>query len=583
MSIFDVLDLVCGLALFLFGINFMGETLKRSAGNRLKSFLENITASPVKGFFFGAAVTAAIQSSSAATVMVVGFVNSGAMTLSQAISVIMGANVGTTVTSWLTGLSGLGSMGEEAASFLKWLKPSSFVPIVALIGILFYMLGKSSARKNVGSILLGFSILMVGMELMSAAVSPLAENEGFKATLLWFENPILGVLAGALMTAILQSSSAAVGILQSLTVTGAINFENAIPILLGQNIGTCITAILASVGAGKNAKRAAFVHLYFNVIGVSVFLSGFYLINNVVNLPFVGGNIDMWGIAIIHTVFNLLSVLLIAPFSHQLEKLVRITVKDGSNDIDILDKRLISTPSVAIERTGRAAIDMAHTAKEVLKISSLLLYDFDAKRKEEIYALENKVDTYEDMIGNYIVSISPEATSPEQNIEMTKLLHIIGDLERISDHAVNIGESAAEIKEKKIIFSDSTLSEMRTLSEAVGDIMEKSVSALENDNTEKAYQVEALERIVDELRDKIKFRHIERVIQNESAIEYGFVLSDVLTNYERIADHCVNIAEYILQISESGTLNVHGYGRENDGRAEEYFKSYSKKYMLNDK
>lgn len=329
MSIFDVLDLVCGLALFLFGINFMGDTLKRSAGNRLKSFLENITASPIKGFLFGAAVTAAIQSSSAATVMVVGFVNSGAMTLSQAISVIMGANVGTTVTSWLTGLSGLGTVGEGTVSFLRWLKPSSFVPIVALVGIIFYMFSKSVARKNLGSILLGFSILMVGMELMSEAVSPLAENESFKATLLWFENPVLGVLVGALMTAILQSSSAAVGILQSLTVTGAINFENAIPILLGQNIGTCITAILASIGAGKNAKRAAFVHLYFNVIGVTVFMSLFYLINNIEGLPLAGDSIDMWGIAIIHTVFNLLSVLLIAPFSHQLEKLVCITVRDN--------------------------------------------------------------------------------------------------------------------------------------------------------------------------------------------------------------------------------------------------------------
>ncbi|MBE6531111.1 MAG: Na/Pi cotransporter family protein [Ruminococcaceae bacterium] len=329
MSIFDVLDLVCGLALFLFGINFMGETLKRSAGNRLKVFLENITASPIKGFFFGVAVTAAMQSSSATTVMVVGFVNSGAMTLSQAISVIMGANVGTTVTSWLTGLSGLGTVGEETVSFLRWLKPSSFVPIVALIGIILYMFGKSSARKNIGSILLGFSILMVGMELMSAAVSPLAESESFKATLLWFEDPILGVFVGALMTAILQSSSAAVGILQSLTVTGAINFENAIPILLGQNIGTCITTIIASIGAGKNAKRAAFVHLYFNIIGVTVFMSLFYLINNIVGLPFASDSIDVWGIAIVHTVFNILSVLLIAPFARQLEKLVCITVRDN--------------------------------------------------------------------------------------------------------------------------------------------------------------------------------------------------------------------------------------------------------------
>ncbi|MBO5415532.1 MAG: Na/Pi cotransporter family protein [Clostridia bacterium] len=587
MSVFNILNLICGLALFLFGMNFMGDTLKKSAGNKLKTFLGRITSNPIKGFLLGMGVTAVIQSSSATTVMIVGFVNSGTMMLSQAISVIMGANVGTTVTSWLTGLSGIGEGGATAVSFLQWLKPSSFVPILALVGVLLYMLGKNAQRRNIGLILLGFSVLMVGMDMMSEAVKPLSENEAFKSVLLWFENPLFGVLAGMVMTAIIQSSSASVGILQSLTVTGAITFGNAVPILLGQNIGTCVTALISSIGTSRNAKRTAFVHFYFNAIGVVVFLGLFYLFDFIVGFPFMGDSIDMWGIAIVHTVFNIVSVLVLAPFSKLLEKLVCLTVRDkkGTDETELLDERLLATPSVAIDKSVQAVCKMADAVKESFSLSSGLLYDYDTQSAEKVRELEVMADKYEDMIGSYLLKLSPESVLAKENMEITKLLHLIGDLERISDHAVNIVESAEEIRDKKITFSDETRDELEVMSRAVGEVIDIALSALVSNDIEEAQRVEPLEQVIDGLREELKRRHIMRLQKSKSTVEHGFILSDILTNYERIADHCSNVAGCIIEISKNKTLQMHSYTdriRESDKSFDERYMQFSQKYSLRD-
>ncbi len=585
MSVFNILNLVLGLSLFLFGMNFMGDTLKKSAGNNLKTFLGNMTSNPFKGFLLGLGVTAVIQSSSATTVMIVGFVNTGAMTLSQAISVIMGANVGTTITSWLTGLSGIGEGGAAAVSLLQWLKPSSFVPILAIVGVLLYMVGKNASKKSVGLILLGFSVLMVGMDMMSEAVKPLSENEGFKSVLLWFTNPFFGVIAGAIMTAVVQSSSAAVGILQSLTVTGAITFGNAVPILLGQNIGTCVTAIISSIGTGRNAKRAAFVHLYFNTIGVAIFLTLFYLFHFVVGFPFMNDRIDMWGIASVHTVFNIVSVITIAPFSKLLEKLVCATIKDRAEneEVSLLDERLLATPSVAIERSSLAVREMADTSAESFRISSELLFSYDVSKADKVKALEIKADKYEDKIGAYLLRLSPESILENENMEITKLLHIIGDLERISDHSVNITESAEEIKDKHISFSEEVVEELKTMREAILEIVDISLSAICEDSVERAQSVEPLEQVIDGLREKIKSRHIRRLQHSESTVEQGFVLSDILTNYERIADHCSNIAGCIIEISERNTLQMHSYTdkiKKNNSEFDLQYQKFYAKYSI---
>ncbi len=585
MSVFNILNLICGLALFLFGMNFMGDTLKKSAGNKLKTFLGNMTSNQFKGFLLGMGITAVIQSSSATTVMIVGFVNSGAMMLSQAISVIMGANVGTTVTSWLTGLSGIGEGGAAAVSFLQWLKPSAFVPILAFAGVLLYMLGKRASKKNIGLILLGFSVLMVGMDMMSEAVKPLSENEGFRSVLLWFTNPFFGVVAGAVMTAVIQSSSASVGILQSLTVTGAITFGNAVPILLGQNIGTCVTALISSVGTGRNAKRAAFVHLYFNAIGVAVFLALFYLLDFTVGFPFMNDRIDMWGIAAVHTVFNIVSVAVIAPFSRLLEKLVCLTIKDkdGTEDVSLLDERLIATPSVAIERSARAVCEMAEAAEESFLLSSELLFNYNTGSADRVRAIEAMADMYEDKIGSYLLRLSPESALEGENMEITKLLHLIGDLERISDHAVNLAESGEEIKDKHLTFSDEAHRELKIMREAVGEIVTISLSALRENSVEQAQRVEPLEQVIDGLREKIKRRHIQRLQNSECTVEHGFVLSDILTNYERIADHCSNIAGCIIEISKYNTLEMHGYTdslKRNDSEFNLMYAEFSEKYSI---
>lgn len=585
MTIFDVLGLILGISLFLFGMNLMGETLKKSAGRRLKIFLGKMTARPIMGFLLGALVTAIIQSSSAATVMVVGFVNSGTMLLSQAVSVIMGANVGTAVTSWITALSGLEN-GGAVGSIFEWFKPSSFTPVVALVGLLLYMVGKSEKRKNTGLILLGFSVLMIGMDTMSDAVSGLSQNETFRSVLLMFTNPILGLLAGVLLTAILQSSSASIGILQSFTVTGAISFGNAVPIILGQNIGTCVTALLASAGANKNAKRASYVHLLFNVIGSVVCFGVFYLLKYAVGWSVLDGSMDMWGIAIVHTLFNLITFAILFPFSKGLEKMAVALVREKASVDDrfrMLDERLLATPTVAIDRSREMTCRMANVSAEALRGACDLLSDFSEKTAKEVRQCEREADEYEDRLGTYLLRISEKNVMEGENREINQLLHMLGDWERISDHAVNLCESAEELAEKELRFSEDARAELKVLTEAVGEIVSLAQSALRDADLSVAEQVEPLEQVIDRLRDEIKHRHILRLQNNQCTMEQGFILTDILTDMERVADHCSNIAGCMLEISRDRALGMHRYLRDyraDDDGFERRQRRYAEKYRL---
>ena len=584
MGIFDVLSLLCGLALFLYGMELMGDALKKSAGNNLKSILGKMTTNPVKGFFLGLIVTAVIQSSSATTVMVVGFVNSGTMTLLQSVGVIIGANVGTAVTSWLTALSGIEG-AETALGIIKWLKPDAWMPILALIGICLVMFVKRGKKKDAGVILLGFSILMVGMSMMSDAVDPLKSDEGFKSILTMFENPILGVLAGLVLTVIVQSSSASVGILQSLTVTGAISYGAAIPIVMGQNIGTCVTALISSVGANKNGKRAALVHLYFNVIGVVVVLALFYIVNAFVNFAFVSTAIDMWGVALVHTVFKIICVIILGPFYKLLEKLAVLTIKDGkeSETENLLDDRLLETPAFAVARAAEVTGIMANIANKAMLDSLTLFEKYDSKLADEIRDMESKADVLEDALGSYLVKLSSYDMDERDSRQITKLLHIIGDYERISDHAVNVVESAEEMRDKKIEFSPQAQHEISVLREAVKEILDITYEAFVGDDIVRAADVEPLEQIIDELRDKIKLNHIIRLQKSECTIEHGFVLSDILTNFERVADHCSNIAGCVVEISEFDALDMHKYlaeQRQGGKGFAQKFDEYKVKYVI---
>ena len=584
MTVFDILTLVFGLSLFLFGMTLMGDTLKKSAGRKLKVILGKLANNPFKGFALGLVVTSIIQSSSATSVMVVGFVNSGTMLLSQAVAVIMGANVGTTVTSWLTALSGMGG-ASAVGSIMQWFKPSTFTPIVALIGLLLYMGSKSDKKKNVGLILLGFSVLMIGMETMSGAVSGLASNETFRSILLMFENPLLGVLAGLVLTAIVQSSSASIGILQSFTTTGAITFGNAVPIIMGQNIGTCVTALISCAGTSKNAKRSAMVHLLFNVFGSAICLAVFYIVRAFLNLPFLDGNIDMWGIAITHTVFNLISVAVLFPLSKPLEKLAVLMVKDKKSDdkFSIFDDRLIATPSVAIERSREAMLEMAKTSVESIELACNLIGGYDEKTAQRIKDYENVTDEYEDKLGTYLVRISEASILDTEKKETSQMLHMIGDIERISDHAVNLAESAEEISDKSICFSESAKTEISVLISAVKEITRLSYEAIDTNSYQTAAMVEPLEQVIDGLRDNIKKRHIDRLQKGECTMEQGFVLTDILTNLERVADDCSNIAGCYIEMSRYNALDMHRYlkeYKEKDGEFDRLYREYSDKYSL---
>ena len=580
MDIFDVLGLVGGLCLFLFGMNVMGESLERRAGSSLRNLLGKLTTNKFTGFLTGLLVTAVIQSSSATTVMVVGFVNSGLMNLSQAINVIMGANVGTTVTAWVLSLSGI----ESGNIFVQLLKPTSFTPILALIGIIFYMFMNNSKKKETGMILLGFATLMFGMDMMSDSVSGLRDVPEFQQLFIMFQNPILGVLAGAVLTAIIQSSSASVGILQALAVTGQVTYGAAIPIIMGQNIGTCVTAMLSSVGATKNAKRAAIVHLSFNIIGTVILLVVFSIVKVVLAPAFLNEGASLFGIAVCHSIFNVACTLILLPMAGFLEFLANKIVPDSKTPetMEELDERLLVTPPIALNRARQVSVEMAETAIDALKEALFALGGFTPEQAEAIREKEEKTDHYEDILGSYLVKLSGRELSEDDHDEVTKLLKLISDFERISDHAVNILESAEELKEKEITFTDAAGKELRVLGDAVGEIIALSMKAFKEDDLEAAAKVESLEQVVDGLKEQMRTRHILRLTQGGCTVDAGFVWSDLLTNLERVSDHCSNIAGCVIDMTTK-KLNIHESLREFRNYSNDYkenFEMYVEKYRL---
>ena len=585
MDIFGVLTMIGGLVLFLFGMNVMGDGLEKLSGGTLEKVLEKLTSKKIMAVLLGAAVTAVIQSSSATTVMVVGFVNSGIMKLSQAVGIIMGANIGTTVTSWILSLSGI----EGDSIFIQMLKPTSFAPVLAVVGIIMYMSTKSDKRRNVGLILLGFTVLMYGMTTMSDAVAPLADVPEFTQILTLFSNPFLGVLAGAVLTAVIQSSSASVGILQALCATGAIPFGTALPIIMGQNIGTCATALISSIGANKNAKRAAMVHLYFNIIGTIIFMAVFYALNAFIGFAFIDEAATPAGIAIIHSMFNIFATIILMPFTKLLEKLACLTIRDKNepakekDEFQLLDQRFLATPAFAIEQCKTLTAKMAEISKDAFMSSISLLNSFTKKTADYVIAQENTVDTYEDKIGTYLVQLSSKSLSETDSKSISLLLHCIGDFERISDHAVNILEAAREMEEKDLHFSPKAKEELSVYTSALMEIVNTAFNAFTAENLEYAKAVEPLEEVIDELRNQLKKRHIKRLQKGKCTIELGFILQDLITNYERIADHCSNIAVCLIQIADN-SFDMHEYLNElkktEDRDFADKYKFYHSKYLL---
>ncbi len=564
MDLFDVLSMLGGLALFLYGMHSLGDGLEKLSGGKLETILEKLTSKPIFAVLLGAGVTAAIQSSSATTVMVVGFVNSGIMKLHQAVYIIMGANIGTTVTSWILSLTGV----EGDNFIMQLLKPESFSPIFAFIGIIFLMFTKSEKKKVVGSILIGFAILMTGMGAMSAAVKPLAEVPEFTNILTVFKNPIFGMIAGAILTAVIQSSSASVGILQALCATGVLSFSAALPIIMGQNIGTCVTAIISSIGTGKNARRTALVHLYFNIIGTVLFMILFYLLNAFIHFSFMDSQASEVSIAVVHSVFNILTVLVLFPFAGLLEKLACLTVKDNpensvkktqmEKDFRALDTRFLDVPGLAIAHSKSVAENMSELSKECLFKAMSLLTGYDEDLALEVSDLEDKVDKYEDELGTYLVKLSSKNLNENDSRMLSELLHCIGDFERISDHAINIQEAAKEMHDKELKFSEKAKTELSVFGQAVQDIVNLSFKVFKDNDDILATAVEPLEEAIDTLNYEIKNRHVRRLREGKCTIELGFVLSDVLVNYERISDHCSNIAVSLIQIHEDN-YETHGY------------------------
>ena len=580
MDIFHVLTMIGGLCLFLFGMNLMGQALERRAGNKLRSLLGKMTGKVMTGFLTGLGVTAIIQSSSATTVMVVGFVNSGLMTLRQAINVIMGANVGTTITAWLLSLAGI----DSGSTWVQLLKPSSFTPVLALIGIVLYMFCKQNRKKDTGMILLGFATLMFGMETMSGAVSGLKDIPAFANLFLMFKNPVLGVLAGAVLTAVIQSSSASVGILQALALTGSVSYAAAIPIIMGQNIGTCVTAMIASVGTNKNAKRAAVVHLMFNLIGVAVLLTVFCAVKAAFAPALFDQPASTYGIAVAHSLFNVLCTAILLPAGSLLEKLAIRLVPDGKQvekPVD-LDERLLATPSLALQQSRTVAVEMADCSVRSLKNALKSITDYSPELAQSIRQDEELCDHFEDILGTYLVKLSTRKMSEEDSEEATELLKAIGDFERISDHAVNILESAEEIREKKLTFSKNASGEFRILSAAVTEILGLSLRAFTNSDVAVAAGVEPLEQVIDTLKEQMRTRHILRMRRGNCSIEAGFVWSDLLTNLERTSDHCSNIAGCIIDTAQHN-LNLHETLRAASVQDESFksrFDMYAERYRL---
>lgn len=576
MTFIDVLTFIGGLSLFLYGMKLMGDGFEKQAGYRMKNILEKLTSSPLKGVLIGALITAIIQSSSATTVMVVGFVNSGLMKISQATGVIMGANIGTTVTAWILSLTGI----RGDSFFIQLLKPSSFTPVLALIGIIFTLGSKNPRKKNIGTILLGFAVLMFGMETMSGAVKPLREVPEFTNILLKLSNPLLGIAVGAIFTCIIQSSSASIGILQALALaTGAIPYQSAIPILLGMDIGTCITAMLSSIGANRNARTAALVHLYFNIIGVAIFQVLFNLLNLVFRFDFLPMPATPVGLAMINSLFKVFAVCVLFPFSTQLQKLAAATVeiRKYHKETEFLDRRLLSTPSIAVERCRQLACDMARDARDALLLAINNVVKYNEKDAETIRAAEEKSDMYEDRLGNYLVELSSHNPSKDNVEDISMLLHIIGDLERISDHSVNIMEVAEELHDKKLSFSEEAQSDIKVISAAVEEILKMAIDAFCRGDTEAAKRVEPLEQVVDELCLEMKKRHVLRLQDGRCTIELGFILADLLNNLERVADHCSNVALGLIEISRGNYL-MHEYARSLRYTGNEDFKNMYEEY-----
>lgn len=588
MNFFDLLSMIGGLALFLFGMHIMSEGLEKVSGGRLEKVLENLTSSRWKAVLLGAGVTAVIQSSSATTVMVVGFVNSGIMKLSQAIGIIMGANIGTTVTSWILSLTGI----EGSNFFVQMLKPMSFSPILAMVGIVFVMFLKDDKKKDIGMIFVGFAVLMYGMDAMSNAVEPLKDVPEFANLFVMFKNPILGMIVGAILTAIIQSSSASVGILQVLCDTGRVSYAAALPIIMGQNIGTCITAMMSGVGATKNAKRAAVVHLLFNLIGTTVFMIVFYSVNAFVHFEFMGAAANKTGIAVIHTCFNIAATLLLLPFANMLEKLSMMLIKKDEEEekqeaekaaFVKMDERFLNTPAFALEQAYSSVVKMAEITKESIKEATQLFVSYDKEIAKEIEHKENLVDQYDDEISSYLVKLSSRNLSSKDSKKLTMLLHSIGDFERISDHSLNLVDAAKEMNKKEQTFSPKAMEELQTFTQAILDILDMSVAVFEKEDAAQARQIEPFEEAIDVIQKEMKKRHTKRLRKGKCTVEMGFVLSDITNNYERIADHCSNIAISVMQLQEDET-HAHEYvdtlPKEQGSEFDVRFHNYLQKYTL---
>ena len=589
MSIVEVFSLLGGVGLFLFGMTIMSAGLKNACGDKLQTILEHATKNKLIAIAVGLGMTILVQSSSATDVMVIGFVNSGLMNLGQAIGVIMGANIGTTITSWILSLTGI----QSDNFIIQMFKPTSFSPVLAIIGVIFILFINDSKKKDIGSIFIGFAILMYGMDMMSSAVKPLAEVPEFTNLLLKFSNPLLGVIAGALLTAVIQSSSASVGILQALCLTGAVPFSAAIPIIMGQNIGTCVTAMLSGIGASKNAKRAALVHLYFNIIGTVIFMIVFYTINAVVHFSFLDTAASAMGIAVIHSSFNIAATIMLLPFGSGLVKLACLTIPEEKKEAPVqnqekdafrlLDQRFLDTPAFAVEQCRQTTIQMAKLARECFFTAVDLLHGYDDEKAARVEALENLVDRYEDELGTYMVKLGGKNLSKSDSHTVSLLLHCIGDFERISDHGMNLKDSAKEMKEKEMQFSSKAEKELGIFFDAVKEILNLSIDAFETNNTDEAARVEPLEEVIDDINTVVKANHIRRLQKGKCTIEQGFVLSDISMNLERVSDHCSNIAVSVIEIDRDG-FDTHGYldnlKRDGDPHFAAMVEQYRGKYML---
>lgn len=584
MDIFMILSLIGGLALFLYGMDLMGDSLKKLAGGKLESILASLTSTRWKGFLLGLIVTAVIQSSSATTVMLVGFVNSGIMNLGQTISIIMGANIGTTVTSWLLSTAEI----NGTAMIIKLFKPESFTPILAAIGLIMTMTAKNDRRRNTGTILIGFAVLMFGMDAMSGAVEGLRDNKTFTDMLTMFSNPIMGILVGTLFTAVIQSSSASVGVLQALALTCVIPYSTAIPVILGQNIGTTITPIISAISGNTESKRVAISCLFIKMVGVIIVVGAFYLLNSFIGFEFMNQQVSAISIAFIHTLFNILSTIILMPFCSLFEKLAVKVIKDNQKDretdvFDTLDERFLSVPAFAVEKCKNLVCDMAKISVDTFNIATKLLENFTDDDFDEVKRLETLVDKYEDKTSTYLVKIAANQMSSKDSKMVSELLHCIGDIERISDHALNIAEVGKEIHDKKVAFSEKATSDIKIINAATTEILDIATAALINDDIEIAKNVEPLEQVIDSLKRKIKNGHIERLRQGDCTMELGFILSDLLTNYERISDHCSNIAVCFIEIAHD-SFETHEYLNQlKTGNVKEFtdlYESYQEKYYM---